>query len=179
MRALGIDLGRPGGLALLSDDQRGKPRCLAMIEVPRRISDLDYQKLMHWFMKAHKPDVIAAERPGHWGRAVIGMSQSRDDALATAAAQALQIPYRHFEPHHIKAMVAADGHASKRAVKDAIRDLVQIEDSNEHISDAAAIALVALKGPPAGNRAATRPKAQPAGTWREKPGNPQGRRRPK
>ena len=139
---------------VLDDGRPGKPVCICAAGVPAKITELEYQKLLHGLMKQFRPDIIADERPGHWGRIFIGMSQSRDDALATAAAQALQIPLRRFEPRRVKMLVAANGRASKQDVGQAVSALVRMPagEHSEHVTDAAAIALVALKGSSRGQR---------------------------
>jgi len=146
MIAMGIDLGRPGAAVVLTDYTAGKPLCIARLTIPVKINDYDYQRGIARLMREHKPDIVAAERPGHWGRAIIGLSQARCDSLARASAQAMQIAYVNFEPVSVKCALGCSRTAPKDQVARAVMALVQIEPGDQHLMDAAAIALLALKG---------------------------------
>jgi len=167
MRTMGVDLGNPGGLVILSDDAPGKPHMICAGSWART-TGLQLQRLIVALGRDHHVDLVATERPGQWGRRTIGMSQRGKQELVRAACEALQVPLVDYQPKEIKKAVTGRGGASKLAVERCMRFAVEVDNPREpiteHIWDAAAVALVAL------NRERTRRKLTAA--LKPRNGNP-------
>jgi len=144
MRVCGMDLGRPGGVVVLSDEGPGKPRVLAAVALGARLSGLELQRLVHRLAKEHGVELMATERPGAWGRAWVGMAQREKQGLVRAVCEALQIRLVDYQPQEIKKAVTGHGRADKEQVGRCVQMLVPIASENEHVLDACAIALVAI-----------------------------------
>jgi len=144
MRALGIDLGNPGGLAVLTDEGGQGIWPLAVEEIKAGTTNIELQRIVHRVCKAHAVQVVATEKPGTWGRITVGMSQRGKQDLVRAVCQGLKIPLVDYQPQQIKKAVTDNGRASKEQVGRCVRMLVRIASTHEHVLDACAIALVAL-----------------------------------
>ena len=144
MRAMGVDLGNPGGVAVLTDEGGQGIWPLAVEEIKPATTNLELQRIVHRLCKAHAVQVVATEKPGTWGRATVGMSQRGKQDLVRAVCQAVKIPLVDYQPQEIKKAVTDNGRASKEQVGRCVRMLVRVASTDEHILDACAIALVAL-----------------------------------
>jgi len=144
MRALGIDLGNPGGLAVLTDEGGQGIWPLVAEEIKPGTTNLELQRIVHRVCKTYAVQVVATEKPGTWGRITVGMSQRGKQDLVRAVCQGLKIPLVDYQPQEIKKAVSGYGRATKEQMGRCVRMLVKVASSNEHILDAAATALVAL-----------------------------------
>jgi len=141
---MGIDLGNPGGAAVLTDEggQGIWPLCVEAL--PPSLSRLDLQRLVHRLCKEHRVELVATEKPGVWGRISVGMAQREKQGLVRSVCEAPKVPLVDYQPQEIKKAVTGYGRADKAQVGRCVRMLVKIASSDQHILDAAAIALVAL-----------------------------------
>jgi len=145
MRIMGIDLGNPGALAILSDDQPGKPRVVATASWGHT-TGLHLQEMILALGREHGVELVATERPGSWGRRSVGMSQRGKQEVVRAACQALRVHLVDYQPRTIRAALGVRAQAAegKRQVGRCVKLLVKIDSDNEHVLDACALALVAL-----------------------------------
>lgn len=159
MRVCGIDLGNPGGLAVLSDELPNGiwPFCTLCIEaLPATLSRLGLQRLVHRLCKEHCVELVATERPGMWGRVSVGMAQREKQGLVRAVCEALQIRLVDYQPQEVKRAVTGYGRADKEQVARCVRRLACLPRGlDEHQTDAVAIAAVALNRERARRAAAT------------------------
>ena len=144
MRVMGIDLGNPGGAAVLTDEggQSIWPLCIEAL--PPRCTRLDLQRLVHRLCKEHRVDLVATEKPGMWGRVSVGMAQREKQGLVRSVCEALKVPVVDYQPQEIKKAVSGYGRASKEQMGRCVCMLVKVATTDEHVLDACAIALVAL-----------------------------------
>jgi Holliday junction resolvasome RuvABC endonuclease subunit len=143
LRVCGIDLGSPGGIAVLSDDGQGI-RVQRAIALPARCSAFELQRAAHEICREQAVTVVATERPGTWGRRSIGMAQRAKQELVRAVCQSLGIRLIDYQPQEIKKAITGRGRAGKEQVGRCVKLLLKIDSENEHVLDACAIALVAL-----------------------------------
>ncbi len=144
MRVMGIDLGNPGGVTVLTDEGGQGIWPLCVEPVPPRCSRLDLQRLVHRLCKEHRVELVATEKPGMWGRVSVGMAQREKQGLVRSVCEALKVPLVDYQPQEIKKAVTGRGRADKEQVGRCVRMLVRVATSDEHVLDACAIALVAL-----------------------------------
>ena len=144
MRVMGVDLGRPGGLVVLCDEGAPKPWPICAVELPYNLSGLDLQRTVHRLAKEHRVDLVATERPGFWGDPRIGMAQREKQGLVRAVCESLQVRLVSYQPQEIKKAVTGHGRAPKEVVTRCVRVLIRLASEDEHVCDAAGIALVAM-----------------------------------
>ena len=144
MRVCGIDLGSPGGLVVLTDEGSNGIWPLCAETLPPRLNGLELQRLVHRLCKEHRVELMATEKPGFWGNPMIGMAQREKQGLVRAVCEALQIRLVAYQPQEVKKAVAGHGRAPKEAMTRCVRALVRIASEDEHVCDAASIALVAM-----------------------------------
>jgi len=108
------------------------------------LNGLELQHLVHRLAKEHRVELVATEKPGFWGNPMIGMAQREKQGLVRAVCEALQIRLVAYQPQEVKKAVTGHGRAPKEAMTRCVRSLVRIATEDEHVSDAAAIALVAM-----------------------------------
>ena len=144
MRVMGIDLGNPGGAAVLTDEggQGIWPLCVEAL--PPSLTRLDLQRLVHRLCKEYRVELVATEKPGMWGRVSVGMAQREKQGLVRSVCEALKVPLVDYQPQEIKKAVSGYGRASKEQMGRCVRMLVRVAATDEHVLDACAIALVAL-----------------------------------
>lgn len=144
MRAMGIDLGRPGGVAVVSDEG-GRGIWLRWVEaLPAKLSDLQVVQIIHRLCKEHQIAVVATEKPGTWGDPRIGMAQRGNQDQVRLVCEALKIPLVDYQPQEIKKAVTGSGRATKEQVGRHIWRLLHYASNDHHVIDACAIALLAL-----------------------------------
>jgi crossover junction endodeoxyribonuclease RuvC len=145
MRVLGIDLGCPGGLAVLEDGAQ-RATVLHWQQLGRSVDLARLQSVVESQMDEFRVDLVATERPytGWWDRRPrVGMAQREKQGVVRAVCQARGIRLVDFQPQTVKKALTGNGRAPKAAVVNHVRCLLGIE-GGEHVADAAAIALTAL-----------------------------------
>ncbi len=142
-----VDLGNPGAVCVLQDRPGSKPWVVAY-QGWVRMGRMEMQMLVHRLCREHQVELVATERPftGRGDmRPKVGLAQRGRQELVHAVCEALSIRFVDYAPQTIKAAVAGHGRADKRRVGRCIRLLVDgLDTDNPHVTDAAAIALVAL-----------------------------------
>lgn len=144
MRVCGVDLGNPGGIAVLTDEGDNGVRPLCTETLRPRMSRLELQRLVHRVCKEHRVELVATEKPGMWGRVSVGMAQREKQGLVRSVCEALAIPLVDYQPQSIKKAVTGHGRADKEQVGRCVRMLVRVASDDEHVLDACAIAIVGL-----------------------------------
>jgi crossover junction endodeoxyribonuclease RuvC len=145
MRVLGIDLGCPGGLAVLEDGTQAG-RVLHWQCLGRSVDLARLQSIVDNLIEKFQVVLVATERPytGWWDRRPrVGMAQREKQGVVRAVCQARGIRLVDFQPQTVKKALTGDGRAPKAAVVNHVRCLLGIE-GGEHVADAAAIALTAM-----------------------------------
>ena len=144
MRVMGIDLGNPGGIAVLTDEGGQSIWPLCVEPLPANLTRLELQRLVHRLCKEHRVELVATEKPGMWGRVSVGMAQREKQGLVRSVCEALGLRLVDYQPQAIKKAVSGYGRASKEQMGRCVRMLVKVASADEHVLDACAIALVAL-----------------------------------
>ncbi len=153
MKVLGVDLGAPGGLAIVEGDGRGQPSVLWVEAISPRASGLDLQRQVRRLVRLYRVELVATERPGAWGRVSIGMAQREKQGLVRAVCEELglrlagQKPRQTtwgFQPSEVKKALTGNGRASKEQVAKMVRAITGFWHDDEHVMDAVAIGLLAL-----------------------------------
>ena len=145
MKVMAVDLGAPGGLVVLCDEGPGPPWVVCAVELGPNLTGLELQRLVHRLGKEHHVDLVATEKVGPWGRVKIAMAQREKQGLVRAVCEALQVPLVDYQPQVVKKAVTGNGRASKQQVGRCVRMLVKIASENEHVLDACALGIIALK----------------------------------
>lgn len=143
---MGIDLGDPGGLAILDMDSRGTVWHVQARELGPKDQGFAMQQLVHTLCQQQHVELVATERPftGRWDpRPKIGLAQREKQGLVKAVCQALSICFVDFQPQTIKAAVCGNGHSPKSQVARAVAGMTGFVHPSEHVMDSVAIALVA------------------------------------
>ena len=167
MIACGIDLGNPGGIAVVGDVGR-RIVVISAEPIPQSTSVLELQKLVYVVLERRLPDAIATERPGTWGRPGVGMAQRAKQDLIGAVCEHLKIGLVDYTPQDVKKAVTGNGLATKAQVARCVHMLVETDATDEHVLDAIAIALVAYNREP-GLSPTAKPKRRGNSKRRAKP----------
>lgn len=148
MRVLGVDLGDPGGLALIDMDARGRVWHIRARELGPKDQGFAMQQLLHQLCQEQQPELVATERPftGRWDpRPKVGLAQREKQGLVKAVCESLSIRFVDFQPQTIKKAVCGNGHAPKSQVARAVTGITGFVHPSEHVMDAVAIALLAAR----------------------------------
>lgn len=157
MRVLGVDPGLTRcGLAVVDDSAPGRPALLDVgvvhtepaDEAGHRLAAID-DVLAAW-LDRHRPDVVALERvfAQHNLRTVMGTAQASGLVLVACARRGLPVALH--TPSEVKAAVAGDGRADKRAIGAAVTRILALTETPRpaDAADAVALALCQLwRGP--------------------------------
>jgi Holliday junction resolvasome RuvABC endonuclease subunit len=147
VRVCGIDLGNPGGLAILTDEERGRPWTVAW-HGWARMGRMELLRLVYDLCRQHQVEIVATERPftGRGDRRPrVGLAQRDKQGIVRAACEALQVRVVEYAPQTIKLAVAGHGRADKSRVGRCVKLLVAgLDTDHEHVLDAGAVALLAL-----------------------------------
>jgi crossover junction endodeoxyribonuclease RuvC len=123
---LGVDPGsRVTGWGVLSwqgealQSASGTIAMARSLETPQRLQTI-YRGLVE-VIEAHRPDVVAVERPFHnqYARSAMVLGQALAAAMLAAAER--HVPVVEYAPREIKQSVSGDGNAEKSAVAEALR----------------------------------------------------------
>lgn len=143
MIVIGIDLGGPGGLSVLQPNgDMGK--VLHWQQLPKGLTLAGLRERIARVLDTFDVQVIATERPGAWANKRIGMAQREKQSVVKTLCQEHHIRLVEYQPQTIKKAVTGSGRATKEQVGRAVRRMVRIETTDEHVLDSVAIGLVAL-----------------------------------
>jgi Holliday junction resolvasome RuvABC endonuclease subunit len=149
IRALGIDMGDPGGAVVVELDEQFR---LAHYE---RLSGVEtvgagLLRKAESLIEAYRPHIVAVEKA--WTgprdpRPSVGLAQAEKQALVKAACQSARV---RFLPIYASSIRAAVRHAvrgkgpwGKVEHGRAVRGLLRLQSDDEHVADAGGIAMVA------------------------------------
>jgi crossover junction endodeoxyribonuclease RuvC len=142
-RVLGIDLGAPGALVVLTPG--GDFGAVLHWQRLRRGLDLaGLRAAIGHLVSVYAIELVATERPFIGGYARTTASQREKFSVVKTLCQERSVKLVSYGPSEIKKALTGNGRASKEQVKRAVRSLLRFEAVDEHVADAAAIGAVAM-----------------------------------
>jgi Holliday junction resolvasome RuvABC endonuclease subunit len=150
LRIAGIDLGGPGGWAILvPGGQLASVLAWGKLDKGLRLSAL--REIVVRTIRVYDVGLVATERPftGRWDpRPRVGMSQKQKQAIVIEVCQEKRVQFEDYPPWEIKKAATGSGRATKEQMMRAARFLLQFDPKDEHAADAALTALVGLMRQP-------------------------------
>jgi len=143
MRILGIDLGAPGGLVVLTPNGR-LGAVLHWQRLKPRLDLAGLRRVVEHVIETFDVQLVATERPGFWKDPRIGMAQREKQGVIRTLCQERGIRLVDYQPQTVKKAITGNGRASKEQMQRAVRGLLRFEAVDEHVADAAAISAVAM-----------------------------------
>ena len=142
-RVLGIDLGAPGGLVVLTPNG-GLGSVLHWQRLKRGLDLAGLRRVVEHVIETFEVGLVATERPGFWKDPRIGMAQREKQGVIRTLCQEREIRLVDYQPQTVKKAITGNGRASKEQMQRAVRGLLRFEAVDEHVADAAAISAVAM-----------------------------------
>ncbi len=143
MRVLGIDMGCPGGMVILtSNGDLGSVLYWKRIKARTDLAGL--RKVVEHAIETFGVQLVATERPGFWADPRIGMAQREKQGVIRTICQERSIKLVDYQPQTVKKAVTGNGRAKKEQVGRAVRQMFNLPTDDEHVLDACAIGCLAL-----------------------------------
>jgi Holliday junction resolvasome RuvABC endonuclease subunit len=144
-RVLGIDLGGPGGLAVIVPNGS-----LGSVLHWQRLGRMDlakFRRVVEHVIEVFEVGLVATERPftGRGDkRPRVGLAQREKQGVVRTICQERKIKLVDYQPQTIKHAITGNGRASKEQVGRAVQRMLKIPSDDEHVLDACAIGMLAM-----------------------------------
>jgi len=142
---LGIDLGNPGGLAVLTPNAQ-----LGSVLHWQRLGNMNLARLrrvLGHVIETFDVQLIATEKPfaGRGDkRPKIGLAQREKQSVVKTLCQERKIKFVDYAPQTVKKALTGNGRASKEQMGRAVQRMLRIPSDDEHVLDACAIGVLGL-----------------------------------
>ena len=147
---IGIDLGRPGALAVLEGERFEKAQVLSAQGWTKKATSGQLQGLFEFALQKYRPTAVAVEQTKAWGFRSVILSQGGQYAILEALCQSYGVPILSLLPSDTKRLICGTIQAGDAAVIRAVNDLLKKSAAHYqpvhdiHLADACAMALLAM-----------------------------------